>query len=40
MGRGIFDGLLNNLEAAGEKLTDNRRKGFGLKYRRADNNLA
>jgi hypothetical protein len=36
MGRGIFDGLLNNLEAAGETLIDNRRKGFDLKYRLTD----
>ena len=36
MGRGIFNGLLKNLEAAGDGLTDNRRKGFDLKYRLKD----
>lgn len=36
MGRGIFCGLLNNLESAGEGLVDNRRKGFDLKYKLID----
>jgi hypothetical protein len=36
MGRGIFSGLLNNLESAGEKLVDIRRKGFDLKYQLKD----
>jgi hypothetical protein len=32
MGRGIFNALLNNLEAAASDLADNRREGFDLKY--------
>jgi len=36
MGRGIFNGLLNNLEAAADGLPDNRREGFGLKYKLTD----
>jgi hypothetical protein len=32
MARGIFNGLLTNLEAAADDLPDNRREGFGLKY--------
>ena len=36
MGRGIFSGMLNNLESAGGNLSDNRREGFDLKYELAD----
>ena len=36
MGRGIFNGLLNNLEAAADGLADNRREGFDLKYKLID----
>ena len=36
MGRGIFNGMLNNLEAAGEKLVDTRREGFDLQYQLTD----
>jgi hypothetical protein len=36
MGRGIFNGLLNNLQSAGEGLVDNRRKGFDLRYKLTD----
>ena len=36
MGRGIFKGLLNNLESAGAKLIDTRREGFDLKYELTD----
>jgi hypothetical protein len=36
MGRGIFNGMLNNLESAGEDLVDTRREGFDLKYKLAD----
>jgi len=36
MGRGIFTKLLNNLETAGDGLTDARRKSFGLKYKLTD----
>ena len=36
MGRGIFNRLLHNLEAAGECLADNRRPGFDLKYKLTD----
>jgi hypothetical protein len=32
MGRGIFNSLLNNLEAGADGLADNRREGFDLKY--------
>jgi len=32
MGRGIYNSLLNNLEAAAESLANNRREGFNLKY--------
>jgi hypothetical protein len=31
MGRGIFNGLLNNLGKAADGLADNRREGFDLK---------
>ena len=36
MGRGIFNGLLSNLEAAGTGLTDSRREGFNLSYKLVD----
>ena len=36
MGRGIFNKLLNNLEAAGAGLKDTGREGFDLKYKLAD----
>jgi hypothetical protein len=36
MGRGIFNSLLNNLEAAAASLADNRREGFDLKYKLID----
>ena len=36
MGKGIFNGLLNNLKAAAEGLKDNRREGFDLKYKLID----
>jgi hypothetical protein len=36
MGRGLFNGMLNNLETAADQLTDNRREGFDLKYRLTD----
>jgi len=36
MGRGIFNGMLENLEAAGEGLVDNRREGYDLKYALTD----
>ena len=36
MGRGIFNRLLNNLEAAANDLADNRREGFDLKYKLID----
>lgn len=36
MGRGIFRGMLNNLGAVGEGLSDNRREGFDRKYRLTD----
>jgi hypothetical protein len=36
MGRGIFNGLLYNIDAAAESLPDNRREGFDLKYALAD----
>jgi hypothetical protein len=36
MGRGIFNSLLNNLEAAGDGLPDNRREGFDLRYKLID----
>jgi len=36
MGRGIFNALLNNLEAAANDLADNRREGFDLKYKLID----
>ena len=36
MGRGIFNGLLTNLETTAEGLVDTRREGFDLKYRLAD----
>ena len=36
MGRGIFNGLLNNLKTAGDGLADSRREGFGLKYKLTD----
>jgi hypothetical protein len=36
MGRGIFKGLLKNLETAGAALPDTRRKGFDLLYQLTD----
>jgi len=36
MGRGIFNSLLNNLEAAADGLKDKRREGFDLKYKLSD----
>ena len=36
MGRGIFNGMLDNIEAAGEVLSDNRREGFNLSYKLTD----
>jgi hypothetical protein len=36
MGRGIFKGMLNNLEAAGDRLIDKRREGYDLLYRLSD----
>ena len=36
MGRGIFNALLNNLDAAANDLADNRREGFDLKYKLVD----
>jgi hypothetical protein len=36
MGRGLFNGMLENLQAAGEGLADKRRKGFDLKYQLTD----
>jgi hypothetical protein len=36
MGRGIFIKLLNNLERAGETVSDTRRQGFDLKYKLKD----
>jgi hypothetical protein len=36
MGRGVFSGMLKNLEAAGENVVDKRREGFDLKYRLTD----
>jgi hypothetical protein len=36
MGRGIFSGMLKNLETAGEILVDSRREGFDLKYKLSD----
>jgi len=36
MGRGISNGLLNNLEAAADGLADNRREGFDLKHKLID----
>ena len=36
MGRGIFKGMLGNLEVAGEGLVDKRREGFDLKYKLTD----
>src|SRR5215469_4275420 len=36
MGRGIFNGMLKNFEAAGDGLLDNRREGFNLSYKLTD----
>jgi hypothetical protein len=36
MGRGIFNGMLGNLEASGNDLVDNRREGYDLKYKLND----
>ena len=36
MGRGIFNGMLENLETAADGLADNRREGFDLIYKLAD----
>jgi hypothetical protein len=36
MGRGLFKGMLKNLETIGEGLIDTRREGFNLSYRLAD----
>jgi len=36
MGRGLFNGMLNNLESAADQLADKRREGFDLKYKLAD----
>ena len=36
MGRGLFNGMLNNLETAADQLADNRREGYDLKYELAD----
>ena len=36
MGRGIFNGMLNNLEEAGGGISDTRREGFDLKYQLSD----
>ena len=36
MGRGIFSGMLNNLESAGEQVVDHRREGFDLIYKLTD----
>jgi len=36
MGRGIFNGMLENLETAADQLADNRREGFDLKYELTD----
>ena len=36
MGKGIFNGMLDNLQSAGDELADNRREGFDLKYKLTD----
>jgi hypothetical protein len=36
MGRGLFNKLLNNLDAEAEGLVDNRREGFDLRYKLKD----
>lgn len=36
MGRGIFNGMLENLDAAAGDLSDNRREGFNLSYELSD----
>jgi hypothetical protein len=36
MGRGIFSGMLENLDTAADQLTDNRREGFDLIYKLTD----
>jgi ADP-heptose:LPS heptosyltransferase len=36
MGRGLFSGMLKNIESAGEKITDTRREGFDLKFSLTD----
>jgi hypothetical protein len=36
MGRGFFNGMPENPGTAAEDLADNRREGFGLKYKLSD----